>query len=358
MGLWRTVILIAIMALLHSFPAAVSGAEGLNGRSLMLLNAWFRGQGALQRVEERIRSLREEIARNDESIRKASSIVAQASARGNQKAKAVATEALEKARRSREKNETTLREYERERLALRSSLATIHNLMGSDGGGGTPVTGVVAGVSGRVELFRKGGEKVTLSESGEGFLQAGDEIITYGDGRIEFQMLDGRGTTIVGPYSRVKMVEESPERVVMEQLKGKVYTAIDSLDGWIDRMRQGYRSWKGDLETVATADWKELRRYLEEETDELKRRLKHEIEKKMYRVRTPTAVLGVRGTRFSVEVDGDGGTMVHVEEGAVAVSDPSETRNCVVKVGEMVTIDHNGVNGPVAAGKVTGWWEQ
>lgn len=357
MGLWRMIILIVIVALVHSFPAAVSAAEGVNGRNLILLNAWFKGQGALERVEERIRSVREEIARNDESIRKASSIVDQATARGNEKAMAVATAALEKAKSSREKNEATLREYERQKLALRGSLATIHNLTRSDGEGDKPVTGLVTGVSGRVELFRKGGEKVTLSGSGEGFLHAGDEIITYGDGRVEFQMLDGRGTTIVGPYSRVKMVEKSPERMVMEQLQGKVYTAIDSLDTWIDRMRKGYRSWRGDLETVATADWKVLLRSLEEETDELKLRLKHEIEKK-FEVRTPTAVLGVRGTRFNVEVAGDGRTLVHVEEGTVVVRDPSETRERMVQAGEMVTVDQNGVGETLKGRKNGRWWEQ
>jgi len=357
MGFWRTIVSISILVSVSALPVTASALEGVSARSMVLLNAWFRGQGALERVEERIRGVREEIARNDATIQKASSIVAQATARGNDKAKAVATEALEKARRSREKNEVTRAEYEKQRLALRRSLATIQNLMG-EGGGSSPVTGVVTGVSGRVELFRKGGEKVTLSGVGEGFLQAGDEIITYGDGRLEFQMLDGRGTTTVGPYTRVRMVEESPERVVMEQLKGKVYTAIDSLDTWVDRMKQGYQSWRRDLDTVSTADWKELRRYLEEGTDELKLRLKHEIETRMYKIKTPTAICGVRGTRFDVEVTADEGTRICVEEGVVAVSDPSETRTFTVKGGETLSIDRKGVDGPVATGKVTGWWEK
>ncbi|MCL6614167.1 MAG: FecR family protein [Firmicutes bacterium] len=57
-----------------------------------------------------------------------------------------------------------------------------------------------------------------------------------------------------------------------------------------------------------------------------------------FRVETPAAIAGVRGTVFAVAVAGDGTTVVGVEEGSVVVSMPSGEAEVEVPAGWEVTV--------------------
>ena len=57
-----------------------------------------------------------------------------------------------------------------------------------------------------------------------------------------------------------------------------------------------------------------------------------------FRVETPAAIAGVRGTVFSVAVAGDGTTIIGVEEGTVVVSTPAGGNEVEVTAGYEVTV--------------------
>lgn len=59
-------------------------------------------------------------------------------------------------------------------------------------------------------------------------------------------------------------------------------------------------------------------------------------------VKTPGALLAVRGTKFDVEVDASGNTIVDVFEGLVEVQGPSFARPIFVRPGEQTTYGRRG----------------
>lgn len=65
-----------------------------------------------------------------------------------------------------------------------------------------------------------------------------------------------------------------------------------------------------------------------------------------FRVETPAAIAGVRGTVFAVAVAGDGTTIIGVEEGLVVVSMPSGEAEVEVPAGWEVTVKPGERPGP------------
>ncbi|GAB4237641.1 MAG: hypothetical protein OHK0028_14960 [Deltaproteobacteria bacterium] len=317
--------------------------------NVVLLEAYFHGREALERIDDKIRHLDAEIGKNERSIRQAGEIVRRSEAQGNAKARALAEKALGNSLRTKERNEATKREYLSRRAALRHSIATVLQRMSPDAPGSETIRGVVTVSTGKVELLRKDGGKVFPSEGGDGVVRPGDEIRTYAGARAEVQLLDGRGTVVAGPDTRVKVLEDTPDRQVVEQIRGTVYTAVDRADDAVRRLWDGVKRYRDDLQTIGALDMEEWEKYLKLAAMRFSKR---------FELKTPTAVCGVRGTRFAVDVGEDGTTCLAVLEGSVEISCGAGAEKKVVEAGKRVTAVADRVFDPEPAGTMEAWWER
>ena len=138
------------------------------------------------------------------------------------------------------------------------------------------VAGSVASVEGRVVAERAGGVSAELQQGS--MLLTGDIVVTQRASRAELKMSDGAVISLA-PNSRLQLndyrMTPSPEDAssVMTLVQGGLRTVT----GWIGKLRDD----------------------------------------KQYRTQTPAMMIGVRGTDYSVEVDGRG-VRVQVHDGAVA----------------------------------------
>jgi hypothetical protein len=148
----------------------------------------------------------------------------------------------------------------------------------------TPVEARVASVSGAA-LISNGGQVPTAAQRGE-VLFPGEEIDTRGGGHLAIELTDG-SLVLVRPGSRVLLKDfqaASTLREMFEVLLGRVRVKINHFGG----------------------------------------------KPNPYRINSPTASIAVRGTEFSVAVNGVGDTEVIVYEGLVEVTSLSNPQNKVL----------------------------
>lgn len=166
-----------------------------------------------------------------------------------------------------------------------------------------PIATVIE-VEGAVSVIRDQGtpEERVMSPVKRGlWLFRGDQIWTGEDGWLELQFEDTARVLVV-PNSRVEVVsglvrevDEETQRVLptLRLLLGRVYAHVA---GALSRLRS-------------------------------------------FSIETPTAIAGVRGTIFAVDVGLTGRTLVSVQEGVVAVASPDLVRNeSLVGAGEEIEV--------------------
>jgi hypothetical protein len=148
----------------------------------------------------------------------------------------------------------------------------------------TPVEARVASVSGAA-LVSNGGQAPTAAQRGD-VLFPGEEIDTRGGGHLTIELTDG-SLVLVRPGSRVLLKDfraANTLRELFEVLLGRVRVKINHFGG----------------------------------------------KPNPYRINSPTASIAVRGTEFSVAVNGVGDTEVIVYEGLVEVTSLSNPENKVL----------------------------
>lgn len=143
--------------------------------------------------------------------------------------------------------------------------------------------GVAESVQGRVMLQR--GATTTLLQSGQA-LQEGDRLSSAGESEAVLAL----GT------HRLRLGPDASLLIVRANEIGQHYTIFL----WLGRI------WLFVLKQAKAVD---------------------------FRVETPSALAGVRGTLFSVRVETDGGTWVGVAEGIVSVSTPAGTGEVTLAAG-------------------------
>jgi uncharacterized membrane protein len=273
-----------------------------------LLSVLFKAQGLRENAIENIHKLEKEIQANENTIRKSREIINLAQEKNNTKAETIAHDARKSAEVAKAKNEQTKKEWEIKRIQAEKSIATIRNTLSKNYGEGQKIKGLVTNYSGRVEMFKKDGSKVYLENNQPGFLESGDEVWT-GNGHAEVQVLYGRGSATIGPYSKFKMVEDTPEKQVVELLQGKAYMAIDKADDYAKKIKEQIERYKNDVETI--------REWTNEQTDEYVKKIKEEVHIRKLLLNQAacsgydretkrltgciSAVCAVRGTKFTSE---------------------------------------------------------
>jgi ferric-dicitrate binding protein FerR (iron transport regulator) len=328
-----------------------SAAQETSQNDGFLLSALFRTRGLIDRTTADLQKIDREIQENDRVIKRAEEIIVLAGQRNNKQAESVARDAQLKAREARKKNEDTKVRLELVRKRATASNGALKNRLASSLGGGVnpPVKGMVSAYSGRVQVSKKSGETFELRADDPGLLEAGDAILTYGSSSAEVQALDGRGTVQLGEYSELKLQEDTPEKQVLELVRGKVYSAVDKADDFANMLQEETKQFGSDFLTVANVSEKEYEAVIKS--------LRARAQKK-FEIRAPSWVMAVRGTKFTVELKNGETTEMTVFEGSVEAGDLRGEKRVLVEEGFKVIMTKDGISGPQKIADVEKWWDK
>ena len=323
--------------------------------SNFLLSVLFKAQELRDKATMEIRKIDMEIKKNEEAIQKSEKIISLAQQKGNTKAEMVARDALMKATEAKRKNEETKAGWELNKMRADRSYAAIQNMLSRNLGSSKQIKGFMTNYTGNVYIIKANGEKASPDN---GFLDPGDKVWT-GNGSAEIQMLDGRGSATLGPYSEFVMKKDTPQEQVVELLKGKVYMAVDKIDEYAKKMNEKIDQYKEDLQTIKQLnkeDIADLKKEIRKRQFLLEHRECHlGPDEKIYCI---TAVCAVRGTKFTSEIKDNNTYEVIVLEGIVDVTIPEKDKTLSVDTGNKAII---GVDGDVKVEKIDQikkWWEE
>lgn len=356
-----------------------------------LLGLYFKSQilrdqavAEMRRIDSEISKIDAEIKKNDATIQNSQQIISLAGQRTDEKAKkaeVIAREALMKAQAAKSKNETTRKELELKRkeaelarIRADRSYATIKNML-SEGPWGlrdqAPIQGFVSGFTGRVEVKSANGKTYTLNDpESPAFLKAGDVIQTYDNGKATFHVLGGRGDASLGPNSKIVVGKASQEEEEVGLVKGKLYITVNKIDDYASTMKEKYEQYKEDLKTVTDPNNLED---MYRRAQKIFRIKKFQIlnlhkvgctysydfyEDRILKSWCRTVVVGIRGTKLSLENKEDGTGELVVLEGVVDVSTPDGRKVFSLEGGQKVTFTKEGISSPQKMENIEKWWEE
>jgi ferric-dicitrate binding protein FerR (iron transport regulator) len=337
------------------FPGGwTSAAQEASQNDGFLIGAFFRTRNLIDRTVADLQKIDREIQENDRVIKKAEEIIVLAGQRNNKQAESVARDAQLKAREARKKNEDTKARLELVRKRAAASYGALKNRLAASLGGGAnpPVKGMVSSYSGRVQVSKKNGERFELRADDPGLLEAGDAILTYGSSSAEIQTLDGRGVVQLGEYSELRLQEDTPEKQVLELVRGKIYSAVDKMDDFANMLQEKAKQFGSDFQTVANVSEKEFEAVIKG------LRARYARYHKRFEVHTPTSVTAPRGTRFSVELKNEETTEITVFEGSVEAGDSKGEKRVLVEEGFKVIVTKDGISGPQKITETDKWWDK
>lgn len=318
-----------------------------DGYNNFLFSAYFKAQKLRVVAMENMEKLEKRINDNKISMVKAENIIRKARERSDaqaRQAEQIATEALQKSKAALLKNEQSLNEWKLKKLRAENSLATIRNLMAEKSAGGQKIKGQVSDYSGRVEILRANGEKFTLDRNNPGFMEPGDKVQTW-NGTAEVQMLDGRGTAKIGPNSELAMSKDTPEEQMAELVRGKLYMAVDKVDEFAKKIKENIEHYQKDMQEIE--GW----------TEEYLKSLEHKINRR-FSIKTPTAILGVRGTTYAIEIKDHKTVEIAVLNGEVEVSSIGGNKAVIVSEGYRVIVTREGIFETQKIEIMEKWWEK
>jgi hypothetical protein len=320
-------------------PAAQEARQNDN----FLPGALFRMQDLIDKTAARLQKVNQDIRENDRTIGKAEDIMAVARQRNNKEAESAARDALQKAREAKKKNEETRVRMELTRSRAVASYAAIRNMLASGQGHGSdsPIRGMVSEYSGKVQISKRNGDRFDLNNENPGFLQPGDRIMTSGSSSAVIQTLGGRGVVQLAEYSELNLQEDTPEKQVLEVVRGKIYSAVDKADDFEKMLQDKMKEYRDDLLDLSKRGWTSTRNRI------------NKLE-----VRTINYAMAVRGTKFTVELKDEETTAITVLEGAVEARDLKGENQVIVEEGFRVIMTKGGVANPQKIADLEKWWEK
>jgi len=315
-----------------------------------LLSVYFRSVELRDKAITEIKKIDMEILKNEEAIQKAEKIISLAQQKGNTQAEMIAREALIKAQEAKYKNEETRKQLELKKIRADRSYATIQNMLSQKYDSQKQIKGFVTDYTGNIYIIKANGERVTPES---GFLEPGDKVWT-GDGTAEMQMLYGRATARIGPYSEFEMKKDTLEEQAVELLKGKVYMAVDKIDEYVEKMKGKIKEYQKDLQIIKDIN--------EEDIKNLHNRftifMKLISQGGCLNNRCPTAVCGIRGTKLITEIKEDEAMEITVLEGIVDVNIPELNQNISLIEGNRIIITKDGIVRQEKVESPERWWEK
>ncbi|HEX5328735.1 FecR family protein [Sulfuricurvum sp.] len=325
---WLIVLLIVL-----GWGSALSAGE---------INEWQMTQQAMvfKFLEQRETTLFK-IRKAEETIAKANTLIDRARQLDNQVAESVALKALQTAQENK-------RSFEAKKQQIDRNIAYVRNRMQERAGSDTKIGGMVTNFSGRVRVIsgKPPYEAVAMDGDHPGYFEEGDTIETYGGSRAEVQFLDGRGNMTIGEYSRVTMEQKNPLSETLTVAKGQIHASVDKAEAFGKWMENQAQMAADDPEQLLKHDFGAIRAWAKKKSNK-------------FEVRTPSAVTSIRGTTFGISVDDNGRTVIELEEGALAVSNPKKGGETLLRGGEKATV---GTEGEIRVEPLTlpskTWWSQ
>jgi hypothetical protein len=310
-------------------------------------------QKKITRLTVEIKKYETRILKSQNTITRSETILKNAHDAGNAEAERIASEAISNST----KTISDCREYiavlKGRRSRYLSALESVRKAMGEP----TGINAVALDFSGNVSITRPSGEKIEMNGKNANTLGAGDIISTSSDGIIDLEFLEGRGNVTVGPDSKVRMIKEKDSTNVLEVMKGKIYSSVLKADEYEKKMAGLYRDFRTDslLSTIRT-----MSSFSEEQWIAYIRKNMPERMKRKFEVRTPSAALAVRGTRFVVTVIDENTTELLVIDGSVEFTSSGTAGSVMVDGGRVCRVNKN--HAPAAAMpcdtlNINKWWQ-
>ena len=260
-----------------------------------------------------------------------------------QKAKPVAEKALMQAKETQKKLKDQKMEYEWLMTRLNEKERSLKDSYSKMASSNNNVVGLVKECSGTVKIMNLQTKKLENACHSFMPINDGDKITTSSDGKIELKILDGRGNFIVGPDSEVIVKKKSADEEGVEFIQGKVYTKVDKSDEYLQKVKDYIERYKEDLKTIKGWTEEKMKEY--------------GLKGHRYSIKTITAVLGIRGTEFTVETNKTRFTKISVIEGSVEVS--LTGKNEVTEIPEGYEAIINGeILTKRKIEKLEKWWER
>lgn len=332
---------------------------------------YLKAKEQLDAAVEKITRLEEEIKKNSDTINRAEKIIGIASQRNDHNARQAentAREALITATGALEKNKEALSQWKLKRIRAENAILLIKNMINDNTGNGQKIRGFVSDHNGKVEIVGGNGNRVYPGEEQAVIVGKGDKIITHDNSFLNMQFLDGRGAARLASNTQIIMSEDSPEKQEILITKGKIYGAIDKVDEYYNKIKNGIKNYHDDLKAIGE--------YLDDE--EIKRRVNRQLhimlldikgtihpENREYyyeeasnkiRYYRITAVCAVRGTKFTVENREDGSGAITVLDGLVEIT-PKGEDTLKIEGGYMVNFRDNKFSVPQKTENIDNWWE-
>lgn len=338
------------MYILLTFLLLISYGISFAQDSDVQKNSWLHGvivklETMKDNSEADILKCEREIQKSESIIKKSKYIITQAQKEGNAQAERIARQALTTAQEAKRKHEKNKKIAELRKRKAEIAIANILNLVRKEPS--LEIKSVVTSYSGNVLILKKNSETIPLEDKGSGYLEVGDEIWTLDNSSVELQFLDGRGVIRLGEYSKIKM-DEGEGMQILNMLKGKVHIAVEKMDEYLKMLNEKFKEYKEKISTIP----EDIENYL--------RRMNAKMERKC-KVRTPTAVIGPRGTEFLVFEDEKTGTELIVLEGSVELKGTKGEKSIIINAGYRGTATKDGRlsdPGKIDLSKIERWWEE
>ena len=322
------------------------GAQEIHDNESFLVGALLKTWTLRERIIADIQKSDRELQTSETIFQEAENRMAIAVETYNDQAIFAAREPLRQARADLKKLKQARARLDLAMTRAEASYAAVRNLLVSAQGKGpnSLICGLVSLLSGKVEIFKKDGKKVTLGGSRPRFLEPGDEVMTTGASSAEVQVLDGRAAVRLGEHSRLKLEEDGPQEQALRLVQGKVYSAVDKVDDFADTLQDNAGNFEADQK-------------LKEAIARTGEPIKGRTDKK-FTLHTPNACCSVRGTKFTVGLMNSDGTEIAIFEGAVDVGDAECARQVLVDQGFKVIVTKDGISEPQKIADIDKWWEK
>ena len=337
------IILLLVIPSVNSFPQNSSSET-----NLCLLNAVFKLEDNIKKVDKHIQRYENEIAKCDKTISNSNNIITLAKQNGNKDAEKVALTALNKSTQAKQKNLDLLNSAKLKKRQSEKILTSLKNQLSQDNENNPSVKGSTLNYSGNVMIKKNSGQEYKLDENNSSLFEIGDIITTAENSKLELQFLEGRGNLVLGEKSELKLNNDDSTDVV-DMIKGKAKLSVQKAEEFEKALNDKYK----ELKTIMLPTDKNLEKLF----GKIQARIK-KLNKK-FEVRTPAGSSGIRGTEFLV-YSNDNNTELIVTEGVVEMKSTSSLKTVLVKEGEKGIISNDGTVSDVQQidiSKLEDWWD-
>lgn len=336
---FRLTKVLSVLILITVFCVTVFAQEINAEKSNFLLSVIFKLERLSDVAQNEIQFLDGEIRKADDNIRKSENIIRLARERGNTEAERIASGALASAQDAKAKNLAAKQALETKFLQIKQALGTVKNELAQSAGNPQKIESMVTSFKGRVSVQKAGeGKPFEIAGNNPVFLEKGDVIVTYGGSAVELQTLGGRGNLKLGEYTQIEIGknEGDAEAESIKLVKGKIEADIEKLEAFEKALDEKIEAYENDLKTAK---------------DELKQKIVSQYKatrksilkyRKKFEIKTPCIAGATRSTRFSVEVDAVGNTVVAVTEGSFELNPLTGGEKVIVNAGEKIFVSKEG----------------